>query len=218
VNCVAVSRSFIATGGTDTITNIWDIRTKGAPTHTIVSFRDEITNVAIGEEFGLVVSSTRNSAIFLISAGTGVITRVLDLAPEIPGRIMVTPGWGFIVVYSVLLVDDVTKGFLSLYTVNGEFVRKKELSFLVADWVNWVSPDGFDYMVLISDQGDLYACEVYYLDAEESFGKVGNEVIGRQFFIDDGILVIVTAAELALFPISQVRPERWNRTIFGTSS
>jgi hypothetical protein len=216
VNCLSASKDILVTGGADTITNIWsqsELRT--APLYSLTSYHDEILCCAVSQEFGLAVSLTRDGSMFLISTGAGTNLRVLDIAPEIPMLVTITQGWGFVLVYSTKIVDGISTFYISVYTVNGDFVRKKLIPFSIENWMTWVSKAGFDYVVAVASNAEVYVFEAYFVELLP-FGKVALPVVAMEFFVANELLVVVTDWQIYLYSSAQMRLERLDQTVFGT--
>jgi hypothetical protein len=217
VNCLSVSKDILVTGGADTITNIWsqhELLT--TPLYSLTSYHDEILCCAVSQEFGLAVSLTRDGSMFLISTRAGTNLKVLAIAPEIPVLVTITQGWGFVLVYSTKIVDGISTFYISVYTVNGDFVRKKLIPFSIENWMTWVSKTGFDYVVAVAANAELYIFEAYFVELLP-FGKVALPVVAMEFFVPVELLVVVTDWQIYVYSAAQMKLERLNKTVFGTS-
>jgi hypothetical protein len=91
-------------------TNIWPAAP--APHHSITSCRDEVVACAVGHTFGIVAIATCDGSISMIAIATGATARVITIQ-ETPVLILVTAGWGFVLVQSVGIVDAIPHYFLS---------------------------------------------------------------------------------------------------------
>jgi hypothetical protein len=128
---------------------------------TFPSFRNEIVCSAVSAAFDLAVVGARESTLFLISLSHGAITRVISLGKCNPVSVLVTPAWGFILVYE----RDVTSAeeFIELFTVNGDPIRRVRVAFEIECWSAWQSTAGFDYAVIAPKSGRLRVCEAFWL-------------------------------------------------------
>jgi ribulose 1,5-bisphosphate carboxylase large subunit-like protein len=163
----------------------------------------------------LAASATRDGCIFLISAASGATKTVLDIAPEIPLLVAVTSGWGFVLVHSRKIDKGLSSFFVSVYTVNGEFIRKRQIGFQIQVWTHWTCSSGFDYVVAASETGQVYVFEAFFLDIENQFAQVRSRIVSMQYFKDRQVLAIVADRQIHLFPASQMRMERFKRTLYG---
>jgi hypothetical protein len=215
VNCLALADGILATGGADSVTNIWEVGQCKAHLHSLASFRDEIVTCGMAKEFMLVASATRDGSIFLISMGTGVAKRVIDIAPEIPLLVAVTSGWGFVVLHSRRIDRGISSFYLWVFTVNGELIRKREIGFSIQNWTTWTSPSGFDYFVAATETGRLYTFEAFYLDVEAPFTHILPRIVALQYIVARQVLAVVADRQVQLYPVTQMKMERFDRTVFG---
>jgi hypothetical protein len=217
VNCFAVCDDRMVTGGADTITNIWEVGRYGSPLFSVTSYREEIVSCALSKEFWLAASATRDGSIFLISVTTGVVKRVIDIAPAVPLLVAVTNGWGFVVVHSMLIEKGITSFFLSVYTVNGEFIRQRPVKSEITCWSHWTSRAGFDYFVAAGSEGDVCTFEAFYLDLELTVVPRTVRIVAVQYAPADQVLAVFAEGELLLYSSREMSMERFNRNVFGRS-
>jgi hypothetical protein len=214
ISCLAASRNFVVTGGQDTITDIWDVDTGTGPIHSITSFRGEIVCVAMCDEFKLAASSTRDGSISLISTSTGTTSRVIEIAPKSANLLQVTTGWGFIVAHTSEMIQGIISYFIEVYTVNGDIIRRRPVTFAIKAWTQWCSIDGFDYFLVVSEKGDLYTFEAFYLDIDQPFAKVAGEIVTLKYFVEENVLAVATESQVFFFSHGQMKMERFDRTKF----
>ena len=215
VNCMAISNLFVVSGGCDTIVNIWRKEDATAPFHTVTTFRDEVVCCDVSDEFHLAAACTRDGSLFLISTTTGVTARIIDLTPEVPVRVAITAGWGFVVVHSTSIDSGNILHFLHVFNVDGDLIRRRQINFSIKAWTHWVSYSGFDHMVFVDEHNKTHALEVFYLDAEPFGSKVPPNIIDMRYFVDDEMLVIMTDASISFYPSECLNISRFNRTKFG---
>jgi hypothetical protein len=128
---------------------------------TFPSFRHEIVCSAVSAAFDLAAVGAWDSTLFLISLSQRTITRVIPLGKCNPIGIIITRGWGFIVVHEREI--ESTEEFIELFTVNGDPIRKTKIGFEIDCWSSWKSRDGFDYLIIAPKSGRLRVCEVFWL-------------------------------------------------------
>jgi hypothetical protein len=162
VACFAASRAHIIVGGSDTSITLYHATHAFEIVASFPSFRTAIACCAISARFDLAVVGARDSTVFLISLSRKTITSVLALENCNPDAIVITEGWGFI----VLCESEIATGnrFVELMTVNGETIRKVPIDFEIRAWSSWKSSAGFDYLIVSPGSGKLRWCEVFYLD------------------------------------------------------
>ncbi|KAK8888073.1 hypothetical protein M9Y10_039133 [Tritrichomonas musculus] len=184
---------------------------------SIQSFRSEITCTFINEKFGTIACGTNDGSVLLIDTASLISTVAIDIAPETPVRVHITPGWGFVVVYSTKVVDGRILNFISLFDIDGQFIRKKELSYNISAWTVYMSIDGFDYMAIANDAGCLFLCEAFYLDLEEACApKNSSKIVALKYIVSQGILLAAREnGAIDTFSENILNTKRFNRTVFG---
>ena len=201
VNCIAVDGSLAATGGNDTITNIVDVRTTRPVQCEIPSFTDAVVSVAVSKVFGLCVSGTRDGTVFVRATTSLSTVRSVDIGRHVPEKILITPSWGFIVVYSTRNEAGKLHSFLSLYTVNGEEIRgPKEIPCQIACWTSFVSRDGFDYVIFCDTTGKAYLFEAFYLDIGTPFHDCWTNVLDIKYLARSKVIAAITKDSLWMIP------------------
>jgi hypothetical protein len=215
ISCIAVSNNLLVTGGHDTITDIWNLDSLSAPVHNVTSFRDEIVCCAVCDEFKTVASATRDGSISLISTSTGTTSRVIEVGPKSTLLVSVTSGWGFVVAHTTETVHGIISYFIEVYTVNGDAVRQRVVDFQIKSWAHWCSVDGFDYCAAVSDKGDLYVFETFYLNMGKPFVSLTEGIVTLKYFVDEEVLAVATDSQLLFFSNEQMGMGRLKRDVFG---
>jgi hypothetical protein len=215
VNCISCSEHWIASGGADAITNIWDKVNLVRPAHSVASYRDEVVSCAIGESFHIVASATRDGGIFLISTAQGAIVRTLEIGGETPLMLAVTEGWGFTLVYSTKVVEGIAYFFFWVFTITGDLVRKREMPFEIRAWTTWTSRQGFDYVAMVSVTGEVHLLEAFFLEIQPVGGKIARRVVGMKYFTREELLVVVTDTQVLIYSSAQLRLERLEKHTFS---
>jgi hypothetical protein len=98
--------------------------------------------------------------------------------------IVITDGWGYVVVYS--------KTDISLFNVNGRSLRKRELVAPVARITAWTCERGFDWMAWVDNCGDVRFCEAFFLDPGEPICRSEQPVIALSYRLAIRALLLVT--------------------------
>ena len=223
VNCIAVSKHFIVSGGIDTTINIWNIKPDEIygfqieHEKTIPSYRDEITCVEISEKYGTIACGTKDGSILLIDNNNMIITNTIDISPEIPVFVKITSGWGFITIYSKKEIPGKNVSFISVYDIDGQFIRKIQIDFTISCWESYKSLDGFDYFAVASKSGFLYFFEAFYLDIQDSkLPRMNSKIISLHYAFKQGLLYVVREnGIICIYSKDDINMERFNRTKFG---
>ena len=192
LNCLASDHILFVSSGSDSSTNIYD--QKLDLLFSIPSFRGRIISSYVNSIFSIVASITQDSSLFLISTSTGTITKVISLHNRQPLSVIVTNAWGFIVVFAEENIFNKSSEkwqichFFMLYSINGEKIceRKVDFIFSISAWVTFTSCDGFDYLGVCDDKGNLYAFEVYpFITSSEIQNDHNNK---EKFDINDDFI------------------------------
>ena len=162
--CISGHREFIIAGGKDASINLYRSRAPFDLLQSFPSFHDEIICCDINSSFDLAVACTKDKNLFFISPSRETVNRVVPLEDRTPLMILITPGWGFVVVYEEERSASKTSRFIELFTVNGERIRIVDINFRIDTWTCWKSTSGFDYLMILCKNRELRACEVFYLD------------------------------------------------------
>lgn len=212
ITCVTADSRYLVTGGNDTATNIFLSNNSYInettfanntilPTfssspeinfyHFFPTYRDDVTCCAVNSNFDLIVSGTRDSSLFFFSPLHKTVTKIVDLSGRIPEKVLITDGWGFVVVYELSFEKGVQDQCIEVYDVNGEFITSKPLQFAIQQWTSYKSVDGFDYLLILSIRGIFYSCEVFYLDLIKPITeKLNVETTSLSYSYDLGIVFV----------------------------
>jgi WD40 repeat protein len=162
-NCVSDSNEWVVTAGRDAMVNVFSTDNLKAPVFSIALYRDEITCCAVSSDFGLIASGTRDGFLVLSSLNRGSNTRVVDIGGR-PYAVLITQKWGFVVMCSTKLANGKLEHAISVHTVNGLFVRSRQIVAAVVACTTWSSADGFDFVIMVGESGKLWYFDVFKLD------------------------------------------------------
>jgi hypothetical protein len=139
--------------------------------------------VSINHNFDLLVVATLESTLLFYSV-SGMFKSRSWLAGEIVRQILITEGWGFVVV--------LTAQNLYLFNVNGSLIRSvgntKSLMLLCC----WKDAKGFDWLCGVDNRGRLGCCEAFYLSIAESICYCRGTVIALHYLTDCRSISAVT--------------------------
>jgi hypothetical protein len=150
------------------------------------------------------VSGTGDCALIFCSTVTRALVKVVRLEGGIVARkILITPAWGFVVVYGTEIVAGLMKHYILVFTINGMFVHKTEIAFRIHVWIAWASFRGFDYIAYGSEAGHIFFNEIFYLNEETPLlEQVHRAPVAIQFARDVSALVVVTRdGQVIILPI-----------------
>jgi WD40 repeat protein len=189
INCIATDNRYMVTGGADTSTNIHSAELPYVREFAVPSYSGEVISVDVCSEFAAVVSGTRDGSVLIFSLTSRTVVHVLKLNGKTPERIMISRKWGFIVVYETEIKSGVLLRYIEVFTINGVFVRKKQISFDISLWCTFTTKKGFDFMVLADTKGSLYVFEVFYVNLEKPFFRCGDR-LAELSYVQEKRLVI----------------------------
>ena len=105
---------------------------------------------------------------------------------KIPKKILITDGFGFIVVYC----DDLS---VFVFNINGALIRKRKLNFSVKILFSFKSNSGFDFIVAADSKGGIRFCEAFYLDFDESPIYIcRSEILSISYDLPYDAILVVT--------------------------
>jgi hypothetical protein len=94
---------------------------------------------------------------------TGDMQTVILMPQRRPLHLAVSPGWGFIAVWSEVQGSPKLQWELKLFSVNGIEIGATSFDSDLAAWHVYVDHAGFDFIVLGLRSGDIYQFELYRL-------------------------------------------------------
>ena len=133
----------------------------------------------------------------MCSLSRGIITRVVETG-ETPISMLITPSWGFVLICSQSWKQGKYIGRISIYTINGLFIRSVEIVDQVSYWISYAK-EGFDYVVMTDTKGKLFHFEAFYLRVGRPLFRFGKELISLTFSGKDGILYSITEEGKVIF-------------------
>jgi hypothetical protein len=151
---------------------------------------DVITCLAVNRAFGIIAVGTIDRQI-IVSSGVNrafLFSRDVGAAPT---RILVTNGWGFILVEA--------GGTLTLFNVNGALLRKVSYEFAIEQMVSWTGEMSVDYCAFADSRGMIHIFEVFYMNISESVHRVQGSVLSMSHVAHLRSLVVVTSTGDVVF-------------------
>jgi hypothetical protein len=195
VSSVSADGEFLAVVSDDATFNLIG----NGPAVLIPFYGDAILCCALSKRFGIAVAGTVSGSIVICSLFEGTKVRVVALESGVhPLRIMITEGWGLIV--TLAAIGDVQ--YIFVHNVNGRFIRRVELPFVVTAWSGWASRKDVDYLIVAAGKRVFWS-EAFYARFEEPFHRCAAQAIGVKYLREAGIAVIVQAdGQAVLLPLS----------------
>jgi hypothetical protein len=192
-----VGRWLVAAGHDSSVTLFLDLKRYWE----IFLYRARPVCLSLSDTFKVVAAGMADMSIVLCSLVSGQVVHVADIRPLMPKRVIVTPAWGFVVVYAEEVVFEQKLSWAVIFTVNGRQFRKFELPFPVDNWCTWKSRQGFDYMALADKAGNLYVAEVYFVESLECVYKADSRLVKIAFLEEiEAIIAISEAGRITIVP------------------
>ena len=199
ITSIASDGVWLMTANNDAVISLYSIYDSSKPKFTIPSFTSSIKSCAISSSYHQAVCGTKDSTLIIASLSDSCITRVVDLKGRRPIKILITQGWGFIVVYNTDLSKGILTHYITVFNINGEMVRDVEIPVPVHAWSSYMDAKGFDYIVMADDQGSIYHFEAFYANIGESVFSVPYEIKAMKYLVDECIIIAVTSDGRAIF-------------------
>jgi hypothetical protein len=146
---------------------------------------DYLCAVAVSTAFATVAVGTHDGRIVLVSLTDRSVRCVFDVG-EPARRILITPGWGFVLVE--------TAGKLFLFSPNGTRLRTVDIDFVICEATTWKCECGFDFVAVATSRKDIRIFEAFYLRNLETAFTTKERVIAMKYIVASRVLVIVTVS------------------------
>ena len=159
--------------------------------HSIPSFCDSINCSSVSNEFDLLVCGTKDKYLLLCSLSQGSVVHIIQLKGS-PMLTLITPSWGFVLVYQELFQDNKLNHFISLYTINGKEIRDVRINFSITNWITYKDKKGFDFIIIYDEKGRIYCSEAFYLNIEKPFFRCTGSIISLSYYQDISLVIAVT--------------------------
>ena len=142
--------------------------------YSVPTYRKSILCSALSVTFGVSISGTDDGSLIVASIHDGSAIRAIKLDDnQIPHYLVVTPGWGFILVNSSKYINGRQKFFLSLYTINGDLIKSISVDFSIDKAISWTNEQGFDFVaILTKNRNKIIVFEAFYMDVNNSKNQV----------------------------------------------
>jgi hypothetical protein len=112
---------------------------------------------------------------------------------EAPKRIVITDGWGFVIVEAC--------AHLWLFSINGQFIRKVPLGSAVYDMITWKCERGCDFVAIATEKNQVKVFEAFYLRTDTYVFAAKERIIAMKYILRRRALAVVTVGgEVAILP------------------
>jgi hypothetical protein len=158
-------------------------------------FYERPSGLAVCTEFDLLAVVTIEGSVLVYSLSDGVFRVRCQVGGQLPERVLVTEGWGFIAI--------ATAERIWLMTMNGDLVRSIALPGAIYAWCTWRNAKGFDFIAVADEKGCIFVCEAFYLDFGEPVAFCKGAVADLAWLRDvEAIAVIRNDGAYFVIPLS----------------
>jgi len=203
VGCISVTNDWIVLSNKSSFISIYEIADLSKRRWFINTHFDNILCLDTSSVFRTYVGGSANGSLLIGSLPSGNIIRVVDLADFIPMKVIISPSWGFIIVYAIQEHGHKAEHFLLVYNINGFFLRKTDIDSPIDNWTCWTSHSGFDYLAFSTKKGKHYYCEVYYLNIISIFSK--KKLQSKGIYINRDLNLITSIGKDGFFINEQAK-------------
>ena len=175
--------------------NIWcwdfpDFRSRFMVTNNST---DYASCIAVSKNFGITAVGTKESQVIVYTSKDSSFRYALNV-PAPPKRILITHGWGF------LLVESGSS--LLLFSVNGTLIKTIALPFEVELITTWKCERGFDFVAVAEPHGDIHVFEAFFMNPDEFTYASKRPVVSMYYNISSRSLSAITRdGRLTMIPI-----------------
>jgi len=189
---VSCSGEWLAVVNKDAILSIFNTIAHSSPKFVIHSFSNSIKCISISEVFHTCVIGTRDESLIFCSISNGRIIKTINLNGRRPLKILITPSWGFIIVYQTHLSQGILHHELATYSINGEFIRSSPIDRGVSSWYTFKNTSGFDYVLMTDDLSYFFIFEAFYLDVGRRFFSISAQITDTLYDTEESVVVALT--------------------------
>ena len=161
ITCLSCDDRFVVTADCDALLSIYDRRTREF-CFTIPTFCKGIRCVCVSNKFHAIVCGTKDNTLLISSTTLKSVVKRVPLGDCRPEKVLITPSWGFIVVYLTRIENNGIEHQIGVYTINGDLIRKTRIEDALTLMNVWSSPASFDYVVISDVSNHVYMFEAFY--------------------------------------------------------
>jgi hypothetical protein len=156
---------------------------------TVPFYGEGILCSAISLSFKIIACGTSSGHVIITSLLGGRNVNVVDVGDVRTERILISSLWGFIIVYGV---SQAGKKCVLVHDVNGRLIRQVAVNFAVQSWTCYGSRDGFDYLVIASEDGKVYHTEAFYFAIGTPVLRTQEQLMTVAHHADSNVSFVVT--------------------------
>ncbi|EAY23469.1 Beige/BEACH domain containing protein [Trichomonas vaginalis G3] len=165
VSCLSSDGNIFTSGGVDTSIKVMDSNFQTL--FTFVTHSDEVTSVFTSQIFKTIIATTHDGRVFFVDLRRQDVYREITIENGFPRNVVVTPGWGFVVVYFTKNENAVENSYISVYSINAELIRTFKIPGTLTAMTSFESSSGFDYVLFGLEKGTVYGFEAFFGSTEK---------------------------------------------------
>jgi hypothetical protein len=193
ITAISATDSMLAISSADARTHVFALGSgKLSEAFSIPTYRNSITCSFLSKQFGIIVSGTDDKALVVALLADGSTVRVIHV-DFVPQKVLVTPHWGFILVHGCEHVQGKTHYSLAVFNVNGIAINSVPFRAPVDEWIAVTSPRGFDFVIMTSQKGKLFAFEVFFLDIGSPIYRCWGDIVCLGFSKKTNVILAASA-------------------------
>jgi hypothetical protein len=140
--------------------NIYKVENLTTPFRTLFYYRERAICSCVSQKLHVFVIGTNQGGILIYPLERGNWTIAMGIEGTAVRRIWITPGWGLILVAHK---KGMGGHMLSLFTLNGTYLKAVHVSEEIRVMCTWVADNGFDYVAIATRNGEILVTEAYEL-------------------------------------------------------
>ena len=165
LTCAASNDNYIAVADSESLIYVFRAPTFTKPHMTIQVCASQIKCIAVSANFHVVACGTKDNSILLLSMTTRTISRIINLDNCHPTNIIITSGWGMIVVFTKYFDEtNISKAMHKVYILscNGDIVKTETIKSPPTHFVQYTDYSGFDHIIYSDENKNIYEFEAYF--------------------------------------------------------
>ena len=132
------------------------------------------------------------------------IVKIVELDAK-PIYLVITPSWGFTVIYMRSISEGKFTHFIAVYGTNGYLLRKVEIQNAVKKIIAWRDEKGFDFVFFADSQNRIFAFEAFYCEIGKPIFEASSNIIDLTYMESHHAAVSLCEDGMVYFiPISTV--------------
>jgi len=157
--------------------HIWNRDRLSSPSAVFTTTFKLVNFIALSSKFDLIVFGTENHQLFFCSLYKNRVSKMIPFTNGSIKRIIVTPTWGFVLVFSEIISNKGLFYEISLFSPNSHQIRSETISEKITCWDSFSSPNGFDFIIAATEKGNIYVFEAFFL-------KLGTPLFSGQLVLN----------------------------------